>query len=71
MACWNASSAVISALRRAVAVLTGLNMLQILECRFDNVVYRMGLADNRAQARQIVNHGHFHREWHQHAISLP
>ena len=39
--------------------LTGLNMLQILECRFDNVIYRMGLADSRAQARQIVNHGHF------------
>jgi small subunit ribosomal protein S4 len=39
--------------------LTGLTMLQILECRLDNVVYRMGLADNRAQARQMVNHGHF------------
>lgn len=34
-------------------------MLQTLECRLDNVVYRMGLADSRAQARQIVNHGHF------------
>ena len=39
--------------------ITGLNMLQTLECRLDNVVYRMGLADSRAQARQIVNHGHF------------
>ncbi len=39
--------------------LTGLNMLQVLECRLDNVVYRMGLADSRSQARQIVNHGHF------------
>lgn len=39
--------------------LTGLNLLQLLECRLDNVVYRMGLADSRAQARQIVNHGHF------------
>ena len=39
--------------------LTGLNLLQVLECRLDNVVYRMGLADSRAQARQIVNHGHF------------
>jgi small subunit ribosomal protein S4 len=39
--------------------LTGLNMLQTLECRLDNVVYRMGLADSRSQARQIVNHGHF------------
>jgi small subunit ribosomal protein S4 len=39
--------------------LTGLNLLQTLELRLDNVVYRMGLADNRAQARQLVNHGHF------------
>jgi len=39
--------------------MTGLNLLQVLECRLDNVVYRMGLADSRAQARQIVNHGHF------------
>lgn len=39
--------------------LTGLNMLQTLELRLDNVVFRMGLAENRAQARQIVTHGHF------------
>lgn len=39
--------------------LTGLNLLQTLETRLDNVVYRMGLADSRSQARQIVNHGHF------------
>ena len=39
--------------------ITGLNLLQTLECRLDNVVYRMGLADSRSQARQIVNHGHF------------
>lgn len=39
--------------------LTGLNLLQTLELRLDNVVYRMGLADSRAQARQLVNHGHF------------
>jgi len=39
--------------------LTGLNLLQTLELRFDNVVFRMGLAENRAQARQLVNHGHF------------
>lgn len=38
--------------------LTGLNLLQTLECRLDNVVYRLGFADNRAQARQLVNHGH-------------
>ncbi len=39
--------------------LTGLNLLQILESRLDNVVYRLGFADSRAQARQLVNHGHF------------
>ncbi len=39
--------------------LTGLNLLQTLELRLDNVVYRMGYAENRAQARQIVSHGHF------------
>jgi small subunit ribosomal protein S4 len=39
--------------------ITGLIMLQILEARLDNVVFRMGYAANRAQARQMVNHGHF------------
>ncbi len=39
--------------------LTGLNLLQILESRLDNVVFRLGFADNRNQARQLVNHGHF------------
>jgi len=39
--------------------LTGLNLLQTLELRLDNVVYRMGLAASRSQARQFVNHGHF------------
>jgi small subunit ribosomal protein S4 len=39
--------------------LTGLNMLQILESRLDNVVFRMGFAVNRAQARLLVTHGHF------------
>lgn len=39
--------------------LTGLNLLQILESRLDNVVHRMGFADSRSQARQLVNHGHF------------
>jgi small subunit ribosomal protein S4 len=39
--------------------LTGLNLLQTLELRVDNVVYRMGLAENRSQARQLVTHGHF------------
>ncbi len=39
--------------------LTGLNLLQTLECRLDNIVYRMGYAVNRTQARQLVTHGHF------------
>jgi small subunit ribosomal protein S4 len=39
--------------------LTGLNMLQILETRLDNVVFRLGFAANRAEARLLVSHGHF------------
>jgi small subunit ribosomal protein S4 len=39
--------------------LTGLSLLQILETRLDNVVFRLGFADNRAQARLLVTHGHF------------
>jgi small subunit ribosomal protein S4 len=39
--------------------LTGLNLLQILETRLDNVIYRLGYADSRAQARVLVTHGHF------------
>lgn len=39
--------------------LTGVNLLIILESRLDNVVYRMGLASSRAQARQLISHGHF------------
>lgn len=39
--------------------LTGLNLLQILESRLDNVVFRLGFADSRAQARLLVTHGHF------------
>jgi small subunit ribosomal protein S4 len=39
--------------------LTGLTLLQILESRLDNVIYRMGYASSRAQARQLVSHGHF------------
>lgn len=39
--------------------LTGENLLVVLERRLDNVVYRLGLADSRAQARQLVQHGHF------------
>ena len=38
---------------------TGENLLFILEERFDNVVYRLGFADSRAQARQFIRHNHF------------
>ena len=38
--------------------ITGEMLLQILESRLDNVVYRLGFAKTRKQARQIVNHGH-------------
>jgi len=37
---------------------TGENLLSLLERRLDNVVYRLGLASSRSQARQLVNHGH-------------
>ncbi len=40
------------------AGITGENLLVMLERRLDNVVYRLGFADSRAQARQIVMHGH-------------
>ena len=38
---------------------TGENLLQILESRLDNVVYRLGFGSSRAEARQLVNHGQF------------
>ena len=41
---------------------TGENLLQMLESRLDNVVYRMGFASTRAEARQLVRHGHFAAE---------
>jgi small subunit ribosomal protein S4 len=37
---------------------TGENLIQLLERRLDNVIYRLGFADSRAQARQLVRHGH-------------
>ena len=41
------------------AGMTGENLLKILESRFDNVVYRLGLASSRKEARQLVLHNHF------------
>lgn len=39
--------------------IAGENLLSILESRYDNAVYRMGLASSRKEARQLVRHGHF------------
>lgn len=39
--------------------LTGVNLLRMLERRLDNVVYRLGIAESRQQARMLVTHGHF------------
>jgi small subunit ribosomal protein S4 len=39
--------------------ITGLNLLRTLERRLDNVIYLLGFADSRKQARQMVTHGHF------------
>lgn len=49
--------------------LTGENLLQMLELRLDNVLYRMGFADSRAQARQLVNHGHIFVNGHK--LNIP
>ena len=38
---------------------TGESLLLLLECRLDNMVYRMGFASSRTEARQLINHGHF------------
>jgi small subunit ribosomal protein S4 len=37
---------------------TGEHLLKLLECRLDNVVYRLGFASSRKEARQLINHGH-------------
>jgi len=39
--------------------MAGVNLLSLLERRFDNVIYRMGMAESRKEARQLVTHGHF------------
>lgn len=49
--------------------ITGVNLLQILETRLDNVVYRLGLATSRPEARQLVNHGHFAVNGHK--VNIP
>ena len=44
--------------------MTGTNLLRFLESRLDNVVYRAGYASSRAEARQLVGHGHFEVNGH-------
>ena len=39
--------------------ITGVNLLTLLECRLDNIIYRMGFASSRKQARQLVRHSHY------------
>jgi len=48
---------------------TGTNLLQLLECRLDNVVYRLGFAPSRDMARQLVTHRHF--EVNGHIVNVP
>jgi small subunit ribosomal protein S4 len=48
--------------------MTGVTLLLTLERRLDNVVFRMGLADSRPQARQLVRHGHFVLNGHRHNV---
>ena len=48
---------------------TGTNLLVLLECRLDNVVYRLGFANSRNQARQIVRHGLFTLNGHK--VNIP
>ena len=44
---------------------TGENLLQLLERRLDNVIYRLGFASDHAEARQLVRHGHFKVNGHE------
>jgi small subunit ribosomal protein S4 len=48
--------------------MTGVTLLVTLERRLDNAVFRMGMADSRAQARQLVRHGHFDLNGQKHDI---
>ena len=48
---------------------TGEILLQRLELRLDNVVYRLGFASSLPEARQLVRHGHFRRQWPQ--VNIP
>lgn len=48
---------------------TGDIFLELLETRFDNAIFRLGLASSRSQARQLINHGHF--SVNNHRVSIP
>jgi small subunit ribosomal protein S4 len=48
---------------------TGENLLVLLERRFDSIIYRLGFADSRAQARTMVRHGHFQVNGHK--VNVP
>jgi len=48
---------------------TGENLLQLLECRLDNVIYRMGFASSRSQARHLLRHNHFLLNGHK--VNIP
>ena len=58
MACWKSSLEDYFDVAAGMKGVTGTNMLSLLERRLDNVVYRMGIGESRAQARQFVLHGH-------------
>jgi small subunit ribosomal protein S4 len=49
--------------------ITGTNLLLLLECRLDNVIYRMGFASSRDQARQLVRHNHV--SVNNHRVNIP
>jgi small subunit ribosomal protein S4 len=49
--------------------ITGINLLIFLECRLDNIIYRMGFASSRNQARQLVRHNHF--KVNQEKVNIP
>jgi small subunit ribosomal protein S4 len=57
------------AMARKMPGVTGDNFMTLLERRLDNVVYRIGFADSRAQARQIVRHGHI--VINKHKVDIP
>ena len=53
----------------AMKGITGENLLRLLELRLDNAVYRLGLANSRAEARQLVRHGHIQVSGHK--VNIP